>query len=162
MCSQNAEMPSRITLKWTLPSTFTAARHMYSTEYECKWWPDVPRCHLRLDFAEPRILYTFWVEAPVFVVDDIIFVVYFQMSETCLITLILEKYACLFFGPWPIPNLNLNIHGETLYYINSQSKLTGVLKNCVNNELKQTRSRTVLLMNFFCLRGELPTPQLPI
>ena len=38
--------------------------------------------------------------------------------------LILEKYNCLFFGPWQITNLNLNFHGETLYSITSQSKLT--------------------------------------
>jgi len=51
-------------------------------------------------------------------------------------SLILEKYNCLFFGPWEIPNLNFNIQGETLYSITSQSKLTGTLNNCVNNGLK--------------------------
>ena len=52
------------------------------------------------------------------------------------------------FGPWQIPNLNLNIHGETLYSITSEYKLTGVLKNRVNNELKWTGSRIALVMNF--------------
>jgi len=62
--------------------------------------------------------------------------------------LILEKYNCLFFGPCQTPYLNLNIHGETLYSITTQSKLTSVLKNRVNNELTWTRSRIVLIMNF--------------
>jgi len=62
--------------------------------------------------------------------------------------LILGKYNCLFFGPWQIKNLNLNIHGETLYSITSQSKITGVHKNRVNKELKWTWSRIVLIMNF--------------
>ena len=50
--------------------------------------------------------------------------------------LILKKYNCLFFGAWQIPNLNLNIHGETRYSMTSQSKLTGVLKNRIKNEVK--------------------------
>ena len=58
-------MALRIALKWALPSAFTAARHMCSARYDFKWWRDVPWCHLFLHFAEPQLLSTFWVDAPV-------------------------------------------------------------------------------------------------